>query len=235
MKKLRCSKLEAIGMVVVLWAWGMQDNADERGKLVEAEEFDIEEVFNGLSKMSEEQIVQALIEAEWLDMEDGHIFIHDWAEYQKPWYKLQKKKSKDLERYYSNKDDPSDDEPDEGDPPKPPDEGGKKKTPKEVQYTKKFNLLWDQYPYKRGSKEAAFRQYVARYREGYTYEQLYAATVNYSNDVQRKGTKQSYVLHGSTFFGRDHHFKEYLPKEMLGIKEPVEENRNPFADDMEDE
>lgn len=241
-KKLRCSKLEAIGMVVALWAWGI-DNATEKGDLIAADVPDLEEIYTGLSKLSEEQIVETLFDAGWLDREEGEISIHDWNNYQKPWYRFKHKREREREAYYENKwkkveegQLSLDDEefPDEEPPPEPPPPPvpPKPKTPKEVTYTKEFEELWNEYPYKRGNKEKAFRSYKAKINEGYTHEELLAAVINYASVCQKRGTSEGYIMHGSTFLGEDHRFKDYLPKEEY--RKPVVENKNPFAEYLED-
>ena len=260
-KKLRCSKFEAIGIICVLFGWGMR-NATSEGVLIEADEEDIGEVFTGMSKkLLEEDIVGALFETGWLERnEEDQIMIHDWKEHQRPWYSYKSRKKSNTDYYQKKKgrktedpeesyqenmfdedgqtnDQPKDQaEPEEKTEPEVPfdeiePEPGKE--PKEAKFTAKFERLWNEYPYKRGNKSAAFNAYKARITEGYTFKQLYDATLSYASAVRRDGTEQKYVKHGSTFFGPNKHFKEYLQPEHREAEVVV--TGNPFAKYMETE
>lgn len=83
-----------------------------------------------------------------------------------------------------------------------------------------FEECWKHYPRKR-EKKAAYRQYVARRRKGFTAEELLRATKTYALEVA--GRTPDKIKHGSTFFGRDQPFEDYL-KDELEDKVPEPEN-----------
>lgn len=87
-----------------------------------------------------------------------------------------------------------------------------------------FERAWKAYPPRAGgnSKAAAFKAYLARIKEGYTPESLYAGVVRYAaycRSSEKIGTE--YVKQGSTFFGPGLHFlpdgapAQSIPEERL--------------------
>ncbi len=85
-KLLQCSRHEAIGILVMLWMWGLT-NATREGKIscATAEDIAIGVMFTGKSP---QQLVDALITAGWLEQEsEGDYVLHDWNEWQRLWYK----------------------------------------------------------------------------------------------------------------------------------------------------
>lgn len=96
-KALDCSKAEALGLLNFLWFWGL-NNADENGRIEDADRDDIAEVFSGKTKLPLDDVVDALFSSGWLDDADGIIYLHDWSDWQEQWYKFCKKRSYDAER-----------------------------------------------------------------------------------------------------------------------------------------
>lgn len=96
-KALDTCKAEALGILCFLWFWGM-NNADETGRVLEADREDIEGELQAVTKLDAEKVVEALFSAGWLDDRDGHIFLHDWDTWQEQWYKLQKERKSNKER-----------------------------------------------------------------------------------------------------------------------------------------
>lgn len=96
-KALETCKAEALGILCFLWFWGM-NNADETGKVLEADREDIEDALQAVTKINSEKVVDALFSAGWLDERDGHIFLHDWDTWQEQWYKLQRERKTNAER-----------------------------------------------------------------------------------------------------------------------------------------
>ncbi len=96
-KALNTCKAEALGILNFLWFWGMV-NADERGRVLDADRTDIEDALAGVTRINTVTVVDSLFEAGWLDNKDGCIFIHDWDTWQEQWYKLQKTRKYDAER-----------------------------------------------------------------------------------------------------------------------------------------
>lgn len=84
-KMLSTCKAEALGILNFLWFWGMV-NADETGKVLEADRTDIEDALAGVTRIDPTKVVDSLFEAGWLDEADAHIYIHDWDTWQEQWY-----------------------------------------------------------------------------------------------------------------------------------------------------
>ena len=97
-KELNCSQNEALGMLVTLWLWGI-NNADSEGKIIGATRADIAKVlYVGLNEEIDPlKAVDALITTGWIDL-DTDLYLHDWGEWQEQWYKLQKNRRLDAER-----------------------------------------------------------------------------------------------------------------------------------------
>lgn len=100
-KDIGCSQKEALGILVSLWLWGL-NNADRTGKLRSCDRTDIaEEVLSkGLSDgLDKNSIVESLITHRWIDEgEDGALYLHDWDTWQEQWYKFLKVKEYDANR-----------------------------------------------------------------------------------------------------------------------------------------
>lgn len=100
-KDIGCSQKEALGILVSLWLWGL-NNADRTGKLRSCDRTDIaEEVLSkGLSDgLDKNSIVESLISNRWIDeSEDGALYLHDWDTWQEQWYKFLKAKEYDANR-----------------------------------------------------------------------------------------------------------------------------------------
>lgn len=96
-KMLECSKAEALGILNFLWFWGL-NNADENGRIEDADRDDIADVLSGKTQLQLEKVVDVLFSAGWLDDVEGCIYLHDWSEWQEQWYKFRKKKDYDAQR-----------------------------------------------------------------------------------------------------------------------------------------
>lgn len=98
-KRIGCSRHEALGILVTLWMWGL-DNANEEGFVINADEDDIADAITiGLSGgINPANVVDALIKTGWIDYRDGKYILHDWDEWQAPWYKYKEKRQKETER-----------------------------------------------------------------------------------------------------------------------------------------
>lgn len=100
-KDIGCSQKEALGILVSLWLWGL-NNADRTGRLRSCDRTDIaEEVLSkGLSDgLDRNSIVESLITHRWIDEgEGGALYLHDWDTWQEQWYKFLKAKEYDAER-----------------------------------------------------------------------------------------------------------------------------------------
>ena len=170
-KEIGCSKKEALGILVSLWLWGL-NNADRTGKLRSCDKNDVaEEVSKGISRgLEPHSIVDNLINQHWIDEEeDGSLYLHDWDVWQEQWYKFLSAKEYDAERKRKerarkkaeaqrseeteNMASPSDnpkDSPLDSPPDNPPDKPKKpkkpaKKKPEKKQYAEYVSLTEDEY------------------------------------------------------------------------------------------
>lgn len=99
-KEIGCSQNEAIGILISLWLWGL-NNADKDGELRRADKSDIAKVLStGLCEtLDSSDVVDALISTRWIDeQEDGRLYIHDWDIWQEQWFKFQSQKEYDAKR-----------------------------------------------------------------------------------------------------------------------------------------
>lgn len=72
-----------------------------------------------------------------------------------------------------------------------------------------FNETWKEYPRKH-ARLASLRAYQARRRAGVTADDLHAATVHYARDMQAEGRELDKIMHGSTFYGPNERWRDYL-------------------------
>ena len=86
-KRLGCSQNEALGILIRLWLWCIK-SADRYGEIKDVIREDVEDVLTiGKSNdLDQEDIVQALIDNDWIRFEGDVLFIQDWEEWQKQWY-----------------------------------------------------------------------------------------------------------------------------------------------------
>lgn len=80
-KMLNCSKAESLGILNFLWFWGL-NNADENGRIEDADRDDIAEVLSGKTQLPLENVVDVLFSSGWLDNVEGCIYLHDWSDWQ---------------------------------------------------------------------------------------------------------------------------------------------------------
>lgn len=80
------------------------------------------------------------------------------------------------------------------------------------EYSEKFKTLWKLYPNKK-NKIGAYKKYKATLKahSDVTHEILLLAVENYR--LAKQGVEESYLLHGSTFFGPDQRWRDWLTKE----------------------
>lgn len=84
-KDMKVHRAEALGLLVSLWLWGL-DNADRDGNIGDVDAKEIAEacMYEGKRYGS---LVAALIKNRWLDAGDDNLIIHDWDTWQDAWYK----------------------------------------------------------------------------------------------------------------------------------------------------
>lgn len=76
-------------------------------------------------------------------------------------------------------------------------------------YNAHFVTLWSAYP-KKADKAAAYKQYQARLKDGYSEEELLQAVERYAAECKRENREQRYIKHCKTFLGVNGSFTEYL-------------------------
>ena len=222
-KSLNCSQNEALGLLVRLWLWGI-NNADSTGIVVGADKEDIAEVMSvGVTEnLKSNEIVAAMICTGWLDEENGALYIHDWEQWQKQWYKALESRGKIAERVKRFRErekqreiigDASVRE-------------EKKDTSGQINsYSKDFESFWEIYPRKTGKAEA-YKKYRARLNDGFSPEELLLAAQKYSAECSARRTEVTYIKHGKTFLSENTPFTDYLPKQ----KNVYTKDNNPFEE-----
>lgn len=226
-KAIGCSQNEAIGILVSLWLWGI-DNADLDGLIVSAERSDIEDVLKtGLSpEIDSAAVVNELVNTGWIDDADGALYLHDWPDWRSYYnrYMNNKKSQAERMRRYRSKntennvtgDVYSDGTSDVSGEPGTVEQMGEPKKPKtkqEDKYGKEFEEFWSLYP-KKADKGQAFKKYTARRKDGYSPEELRIAAENYRRQCERQHTDPQYIKHAKTFLGEALPFLDFIPKEQ---------------------
>ena len=245
-KELDMTQEEALGTMVSLWLWGL-NNADKEGKIVGADKDDILEAFSikVAANHGGTNIVDALIKTRWIDEpEPGVLYIHDWEQWQEQWYKAMERREKDAKRKAESRRSGRGDtdsgkgraEDDPGDlpfqestdiPPAQP--------PVELKYSKEFEMFWDAYP-RKVDKGMAYKKYQARRRDGFSAEELLEAAKNYAAQCRKKKTEKDYIKHPKTFLGDTTPFTQFLARGIEpGGEKPRDEGENPFAEFGEEE
>lgn len=101
MRSSGLSRNEAAGTLFSVWAWGV-DNAERNGMILEADRRDIADVISAGSGLSDgvkpSKVVDSMVESGWIDELDGHLYLHDWDEWQEMYYRFIDKREKDTAR-----------------------------------------------------------------------------------------------------------------------------------------
>lgn len=77
------------------------------------------------------------------------------------------------------------------------------------EYPGQFEDTWAVYP-RKIAKKAAFKAWNARRRAGVPTAELHQAVLNFADECVAHGREQRHIMHGSTFFGPDERWKDYL-------------------------
>ena len=98
-KSIGCSQNEAIGILISLWLWGI-DNADDSGLIMSAGKDDVAEALkSGLSlKFDAGAVVELLIKNGWIDEIGEELYLHDWSDWRGEYNRSVKEKRKHVER-----------------------------------------------------------------------------------------------------------------------------------------
>lgn len=240
-KEIGCSRNEALGILITLWLWGI-DNTDMDGLIPSADKSDIAEVIRpGISEdLDPEEVAGKLIECGWIDQQDGNLYLHDWGDWRAYYNRYVKDKKSNAERQARYKDRHRNIENGGGNvtdnvtsnvtkeqetetlPEKLPEEKAEK-------YGKDFEEFWEAYP-RKADKGACFKKYKARVKDGYSPEELLAAARNYRSQCERDHTEQKYIKHGKTFLGESLSFTEYIPAQRSpeAPQQGIPDGVNPF-------
>ena len=231
--KIECSQNEAIGLLVRLYTWGIQ-NADSEGKIETVTKEDVADILNiGIDRRYlPETAVEALIDAGYMDFRGDCLYIHDWGESQKYWYRMlkthaadnerkarerEKKKASKSQKSQSDissrispiKDDSSDFQGGEvnNTPSKPV-----KKSKNEEKMTG-FEEFWSAYPKERRvGKAEARKKYQDRLNDGWSPAELIEAARNYASETAARHTEPRYIKHPKTFLSENTPFADYIKK-----------------------
>lgn len=228
-KAIGCSQNEAIGILISLWLWGI-DNAEMDGLMVSADREDIKQSFQaGLSKgLDGDTVVACLIDTGWIDDVDGQLYLHDWGDWRSYYNRYIKEKENHAERMRryrgrkSEKDETCDissdvtsDVPQEKNSSEQSEEENLEKMSckenQEAKHGKEFEEFWSIYP-KKVDKVEAFKKYKARRNDGYSAEEILEAAKAYKAECERKHTDRQYIKHAKTFLGPSLSFTEYIPR-----------------------
>lgn len=215
-KRLGCSQNEAIGILIRLWLWGI-DNVEESGAIVAGEREDIAEAIRpGFLNPPEgriEDVVDGLIECQWIDEADGGLYLHDWMDWRKYYsdYIGGKEKHATRMREYRERV--------KINPPKKP----RKKNP----YTEGFEAFWKVYPRKK-DKGMGYKKYNARLNDGFSESELLEAATNYAEECARMRTEEHYIKHASTFLSDSTPFLDYIHKKDAEDEKTLAQGVNPF-------
>ena len=216
-KEIGCTQEEALGILVSLWIWGL-NNADKDGKLVSADREDVLEAFSvKMVSGLKVDIVDTLVKTRWMDEpEPGSLYIHDWDQWQEQWYKAIERREKDAKRKAEYRQ-------------------GKRSEQDRAGVAGKKNgglnqeALWGN----DGGPEALAQSEEPRYapaKDGYSDAELLEAAQNYAIDCRRRKTEKEYIKHPKTFLSDSLPFLDYLPKKEEPREGPGMAKTNPFAE-----
>lgn len=99
-KNLGCSQAEAIGILNIIWLWGL-NNAEQSGEISDASLNDIADaipagmVSQGLDPIT---IINTMVETHWIDDINGTLYLHDWDHWQEQWYKCISRRAYDADQ-----------------------------------------------------------------------------------------------------------------------------------------
>ena len=252
-KALGCSKPEAIGILYFLWDWGL-DNADEDGILVGLGKDDISRYLYGVSsdcRLNMDDVVDALVATGWLDETGDGLVLHDWYDWQGPYYRAKERRKKDAARKAEERritrrievqatqavpasplSEPSVTQEEE-----PVQESmfgaaeikpaRTRAEPVKSRYAEGFLQFWEAYPRKLG-KGDAYKKYQARRKDGFSDEELIQSAKNYAAECRSRRTEKEYIKHPKTFLSDSLPFTDYLPKN--DDKPKTQQSGNPFEE-----
>lgn len=203
---LKCDTAECVGILYLLWCFAQSGNANEEGFMAYVTLKDIENYMYGEIALIPAQVVDALVQCGFLDLQEDGISVHDWYENQKYWIQHSRKVKSDAARYKKNRSVGSSAEEqselfgeceEDASPTK--------------EYPEQFVKFWQIYP-RRDEKSMAFKQYKARINDGYSEDEIIKAAEMYAIECQNKCTPKEYIKKAKTFLGVNTPFVDYLEK-----------------------
>lgn len=239
-KEMGCTQEEALGILVSLWIWSL-NNADKDGKLMSVDREDVLEAFSmKLVSGLKVDLVDTLVKTRWMDEpEPGVLYIHDWDQWQEQWYKAMERREKDAKRKAESRRAGAARKPapvrkpaaspEPGGGAEPSDGEGTTEKPKELAYTTAFEEFWDAYPRKIGKGEA-YKKYQTRRKDGFSDAELLEAAKNYALDCAKRKTEKEYIKHPKTFLSDNLPFTDYLPKKKPEGPQGLPGSENPFKE-----
>lgn len=240
--ELNCSQNEALGLLIRFWLWGI-NNADEDGRIESATKDDVADALNiGIDKrLAPSDAVDAMIATRWIDLDGSCLYIHDWKEWQKQWYKALKVRKADNERKAKERakireakasaSTSREKTPEQGASKAFTENGGTKPTSDgskslESGYSTEFEEFWQIYPRKVG-KGDAYKCYKARLNDGWSPGELIEAARKYAAEVVKKRTEKDYIKHPKTFLSATTPFADFLRSSNTTT---YENDDDPYAD-----
>lgn len=225
-KAIGCSRNEALGILVTLWLWAI-DNTDADGMLISTTLEDIQEdvLKPGLSPdLDPGTVAKALVENQWIDEREGHLYVHDWKSWRYYYDRITREDKSRVERNRRYRDrkplrdvsedvskDVSKDVSRDASVEKSPKPEAKKPTQAD-KYGVDFEEFWQIYP-RHDRKPEAFKCFGARLKDGYTKDQIMLAARTYRTKCDRDHQDPRYILMARTFLGSNLTFTDYLPKQ----------------------
>lgn len=77
-------------------------------------------------------------------------------------------------------------------------------------YDVEFDVLWSKYPRKKG-KETARKSFCKHRKNRVPYEEILQGLEGYLKEIRANSIDMAFIMYGSTFFGPDLHWQDYLP------------------------
>ena len=84
-----------------------------------------------------------------------------------------------------------------------------------------FELIWSEYPNKKG-KANALKSYIKARKKGVTKEDVMIGVNNYITYIKMDKIDQQYIKHGSTWFNQECWNDDYTPKRQITTKDIAE-------------
>ena len=94
-RTLGINRAEAIGTLTLIWTWAV-DNCNQEGELLSVTKEDIADA--AYWRKDPSVLYSALVDTGWIDDDKGKMYLHDWSDFNKPFYDYIARKEKDKQR-----------------------------------------------------------------------------------------------------------------------------------------